>query len=973
MERSKTVQVISISVDNPVPEQLPPPAQRSGEGVDSTFGHHEPPESGSRRPQRANAGARLGIFIAALGRPARGGKLSNNETDVQPQPPSTTTLQQRQPPVLPSGHGSKRARLENRDNQVPSREDEDHGTSVSDHTRRSKQKRRDHDQQLRSKGGGGNGNRRGGAGNASVTAAQKVRAAGLRRQQDRIRRRVALLLADEDAAYLNALRETQASGDAALATHITALDEGVATIARLLAAQIEAESTTVLAEFGGDAGVGTRPGTGGAASLSDLQGALKIPLMPFQQESVSWMYEFLFLRRTNGVNADEMGLGKTAQTIALLSLLWLRHGIRGPHLIVVPLSTAVGWQREFEAFAPAAAEFRVLFVSGLRTEQQSQLDTFFAPARRGGATARRRGEKGNAAAAASEADPTSTPSGPRNPYGADIVIVPQHAVVRAKGQPLMKRLLNDVAWVYCVVDEAHRIKRKESQLFTMLRTVQAKRRLALTGTPLQNNLDELWNLLSFLIPAVFDSTDVRRILKLFEALGARQPKTRGAGVGAAVVAATADRTELQIVLAHRLHRLVASVMIRREKVDVIAQLPTKHDFRIVCPMTEPQRRALLDPTVFHTAIQARYIAMHPYSLLPEFRIDEDICRSSGKLFVLDVMLRHLLATGHKSLVFCSWTTVLDVVETHLQFRGWGYVRLDGNTPGAARDDIMRRFATDPALGVFLLSKGSGGVGLNLQVADTVVMLDTDYNPQNDVQALSRVYRVGQTKPVRVFRLMTNTAVEGSIGAIAAAKEETEQLAIHAGRYDRRSSIQQRDRIMRNLLGTRDAALPTASNPPAVETAEAGAATTATPDQAAVSVASALCGAGDDGWRPRGRRLLGRCPLVSPEALKDALMAALPRGAEEAAALRALLATVSVPREVNEYVEEAEESEEDQYQDVVEDDVDGVGAPEGASRSGSVSSSCSGPTSDSPASFVSRSESTSTESSSDEGDGGEDTD
>ncbi|KEG07885.1 putative SNF2 family N-terminal domain-containing protein [Trypanosoma grayi] len=623
-------------------------------------------------------------------------------------------------------------------------------------------------------------------------------------------------------------------------------------------------------------------------------------LMPHQQEGVRWLLRLSMAERMHGVLADDMGLGKTAQSVVFLScyklaleslqqqqqqqnreatladaLSWVlqedpkrnttttaaaaaaavngtttaavalsggavNNGLRRrgrkpahemkcnivtgvtspmrPVLIVAPLSTLPHWQDELERFGlrdvgrsassppPPPLLFTAYVLNGSREERVEVTRRFL-----------------------SHAEQQQQPATPVLVAPHDMFVRPLHASMRR---------LRHVLFHVTIVDEAHRIKNAESVLFNKLSQLKSTTRLVLTGTPLQNNVAELFSLLQFLTPQMILSR--RSGKELMERLdGALMHASRSGAL---------EDEELHLLLCRRVHALVSPFVLRRELSLLQHMLPPKREFTIWCPML-PLQRDMLEQLelkrqcgrlVGNATIHARKLLLHPYTTEDAFYIDEDVISSSGKMLVLDFMMRFLCKTQHKFLVFCSWTLVLDIVETVCQMRGMPFVRLDGKTsvddrkkniarfnnaaaaaaasPTAGSDEVVNDVATggrggskarasavasaladasDPKC--FLISKVAGGVGLNLQSADTVFMLDVDYNPMRDAQALSRVYRMGQTREVRVYRLVVDHPVERGMLQISAAKENLNLAVVHAGKYDLHSSAAEREEALQSVF------------------------------------------------------------------------------------------------------------------------------------------------------------------------------
>lgn len=433
-----------------------------------------------------------------------------------------------------------------------------------------------------------------------------------------------------------------------------------------------------------------------------------------------------------------------------------------------------------------------------------------------------------------------------------VMVIPHDMLTKPLSGAL--RQIRRVAWHVVAIDEAQRIKCSRSVLFKRVCELHSISRLVLMGTPLQNNTMELFSLLRFLAPHTFVSSE------LFEQLDS-------ALLATSRLSALED-CELHILLCRRVHRLLIPFILRRERSILKMALPPIRDYAVLCPLLPFQSAQLKKVERRHHAvilsgnphIQYRKILLHPYTTQSFFYVDEEVVRTSGKLLVLDFMMRFLQRTQHKFLVFCGWTLVLDIVETLCGMRGIPYVRLDGRTTIKQREANIRGFnkSVDSGNGVvevadgdssdaesdaatprprrnsrqrtstgtaggpspnadggideedgsslplaapccFLISKVAGGVGLNLQAVDTVFLLDVDYNPQRDAQALSRVYRVGQTKEVCVFRLIIDHSIEHDIVAIHEAKDDLGRAVVQAGCYDLYSSVHEREAALQGIF------------------------------------------------------------------------------------------------------------------------------------------------------------------------------
>ena len=485
----------------------------------------------------------------------------------------------------------------------------------------------------------------------------------------------------------------------------------------------------------------------------------------------------LYNNNLNGILADEMGLGKTIQTIALVTYLIEKKALYGPYLIIVPLTTMSNWELEFKRWAP-----KIVYIAykGSPTMRRSLAHDI---------------KIGNF----------------------NVVLTTYEYIIRDK------QVLSKLRWKYTIVDEGHRMRNQNSKLTMTLNTQYVSpHRILLTGTPLQNKLPELWALLNFLLPSIFKSCD--SFDQWFNAPFAN----------------TGEKVELseeeKILIIRRLHKIMRPFLLRRLKKDVEKQLPPKTEYVIKCPMSALQRRiynhmqsesvilgnqdnsekkaeAPKGKTLMNTLMQLRKICNHPFQF---HHIEEDIAhhfgyengqvhgpdlhRSAGKFDVLDRILPKLRAAGHRVLMFCQMTQTMTILEDYFNHRGFTYLRLDGMTKSEERGDLLAKF-NDPNSPYFLfvLSTKAGGLGLNLQTADTVIIYDSDWNPAQDAQAMARAHRIGQKFEVKVLRLVTAKSVEEKIYAAAQHKMNIDQKVIQAGKFDHKSTGLERRRMLEEIL------------------------------------------------------------------------------------------------------------------------------------------------------------------------------
>jgi SNF2 family DNA or RNA helicase len=296
-----------------------------------------------------------------------------------------------------------------------------------------------------------------------------------------------------------------------------------------------------------------------------------------------------------------------------------------------------------------------------------------------------------------------------------------------------KASLRKLQWQYIIVDEGHRMKNAQSKFAQTLGTqYSSKNRILLTGTPLQNNLPELWALLNFLLPTIFNSVDTfdQWFNKPFVAFKAQQQSADTGGDSDAV----ALSQEEQMLIVHRLHELLRPFVLRRVKDQVLDQLPDKIERVLRCEFSGWQRKlyrtiqsgiAGKDPLkdgpqwsgLNNVWMQLRKVCNHPYLFLQDYLIDEDLIRCSGKFELLDRMLPKLKAAGHRVLMFSQMTQLMTILEQFFALRGLSYLRLDGGTTSEDREKRMYQFNDpDSPYFIFLLSTRAGGLGLNLATA-----------------------------------------------------------------------------------------------------------------------------------------------------------------------------------------------------------------------------------------------------------------
>uniref|UniRef100_A0A671W9X4 Chromodomain helicase DNA binding protein 1-like n=1 Tax=Sparus aurata TaxID=8175 RepID=A0A671W9X4_SPAAU len=450
---------------------------------------------------------------------------------------------------------------------------------------------------------------------------------------------------------------------------------------------------------------------------SDVQkwGLRGIQLRPYQLDGVQWLTQCL-KNQQGCILGDEMGLGKTCQTISLLVYMSGALGKKGPFLVLSPLSVMENWRKELEGFAPSLTVLCYKGDKERRAELQRETDT----------------------------------------QDFHVLLTTYERVT----------LLLRWKWKVLVVDEAHRLKNQNSLLHKTLTQFSVGFRVLLTGTPIQNNLQELYSLLSFIQPSIFTPDDVDSFLNTYS-------------------------NSLVLVL--------EPFLLRRVKSEVAVDLPKKTELVMYHGMSALQKKyykavLMKDLEAFGNDQKTRLLNIlmnlrkcvdHPYlfdGVEPEpFEMGEHLIEASGKLCLLDSMLTYLQKGGHRVLLFSQMTRMLDILQDYMEYRGYSYERLDGSVRGEERNLAVKNFSSKDVF-VFLLSTKAGGVGLNLTAADTVIFIDSDFNPQNDLQAAARCHRIGQNRPVKVVRLLARDTVEEIMYSRAVSKLHLTNTVIEEGRF-----------------------------------------------------------------------------------------------------------------------------------------------------------------------------------------------
>ncbi len=450
-----------------------------------------------------------------------------------------------------------------------------------------------------------------------------------------------------------------------------------------------------------------------AAPLVQPPAALRAELRPYQQTGYGWL-RAVAATGFGGVLADDMGLGKTVQTLALLVERHLVAGCERPSLLVVPTSLVGTWRREALRFAP---ELRVLVLHG--PDRRARFEEI---------------------------------------AGSHLVVT-TYALLHRDHEVLFAQ-----PYELAILDEAQAAKNPASNAAKQIRKVEAKTRLALTGTPVENNLQDLWTLFDWLIPGLLGNR------KAFNAAFRTPIEKQGDQAAQAL-----------------LNARIRPFMLRRTKSEVALELPTKTEITELVSLGQAQRglyesiRLAMDArvreaiarrglaasriTVLDALLKLRQVCCDP-ALLPKTEAAKAVTESAKRERLLE-MLESLLAEGRRVLVFSQFVSMLRLIEEDVRARGWDYAWLTGETTD--RDSVVTRFQAGGAP-IFLISLKAGGVGLTLTAAETVILYDPWWNPAVERQAMDRAHRIGQDRAVFVYRLVAEGSVEEAIITLQAKKQ-----------------------------------------------------------------------------------------------------------------------------------------------------------------------------------------------------------
>uniref|UniRef100_A0A0N4ZT85 ISWI chromatin-remodeling complex ATPase ISW1 n=1 Tax=Parastrongyloides trichosuri TaxID=131310 RepID=A0A0N4ZT85_PARTI len=482
---------------------------------------------------------------------------------------------------------------------------------------------------------------------------------------------------------------------------------------------------------------------------------IKGVMRDYQIRGLNW---FISLRdaNINGILADEMGLGKTLQTISILAYVkFFEEKIKNvdnklPSLIIAPLSTLHSWANEFNKWTNKSMKTVVIHGDSERRKEILTNELI---------------------------------------YGEFDVAITTYEMFNIFTSKLRK-----FNWEYVVIDEAHRIKNEASLLARGVRTIKSKHKVLLTGTPLQNNLHELWALLNFLQPDIFENAD--EFDDWFDSDKCLANET---------------------LVVKRIQKVIQPFMLRRIKKDVEKNLLPKKETTLFVGLTKIQKdlyKSILKKDVEFVVngkitrkrllglmVQLRKVTSHPYLFPgiepgPPYEDGDHIVKCCGKLNVLDKLLIKLKCQGSRVLVFTQFVGTLDILEDYMTWKNLSYHRLDGGTAHSERQEAIEEFQSPKSKTfAFLISTRAGGLGITLTAADVVIFYDIDWNPQMDLQAADRAHRIGQKKEVKVFRIISEGTVDERIYETAEKKLRLDNLVIQKGRMNEMKKEMNKDDIM----------------------------------------------------------------------------------------------------------------------------------------------------------------------------------
>lgn len=484
-----------------------------------------------------------------------------------------------------------------------------------------------------------------------------------------------------------------------------------------------------------------------------MPGDIYTSLFDYQKTCIQWQWE-LYCQNVGGIIGDEMGLGKTIQIVSFIAGLHYSGLLKKPVLIVCPATVMNQWVNEFHRWWPP---LRVCILhsigSGMDLKHEESLEETLANSEQGKVSLNSINKLKGAKSIV------------------DSVSRVGHVIITTYvGLRIYSNLLLPKKWGYCVLDEGHKIRNPNSDISLAAKGVKTTHRIILSGTPIQNNLTELWSLFDFVFPGRLGT------LPVFQSEFSIPIKLGG----------YANATNVQVQTAYKcavvLRDLISPYLLRRMKVDVAADLPKKTEKVLFCKLTQIQRdnyvKFLQSPdlkSIFEGKRKAlfgidilRKICNHPDLverdiLMHKKGYNYGAPEKSGKMQVVKALIELWKSQGHRSLLFCQTRQTMDILNRMIRgLDNFKFLVMDGTTPIGQRQTLVDQFNDDTSIDLFLLTTRVGGLGVNLTGANRVIIFDPDWNPSTDVQARERAWRLGQTKDVFIYRLLTAGTIEEKI-------------------------------------------------------------------------------------------------------------------------------------------------------------------------------------------------------------------
>ncbi|EWG49839.1 DNA excision repair protein ERCC-6 [Fusarium verticillioides 7600] len=477
-----------------------------------------------------------------------------------------------------------------------------------------------------------------------------------------------------------------------------------------------------------------------------LPGDIHPSLFGYQKTGVQWLAE-LYKQNVGGIIGDEMGLGKTVQLIAFIAALHYSKKLRRPVIVVAPATLLRQWVSEFHRWWPPL-RVSILHASGSgmmnpKFEDEYDLDHY---------------------------QPLATKSEKAAQRIVNGVVKSGHVLVTTyTGLQTYAETLLPVQWDYAVLDEGHKIRNPNAEITVTCKELSTPNRVILSGTPVQNNLTELWSLFDFIYPM--------RLGTLVNFRAQFEIPIRQGGY--------ANASNLQVMTAEKcaeaLKETIGEYLLQRLKVDVAADLPEKTEQVLFCKLTDGQHKAyetFIKSDEVSAILNRRRQSLYGIDILRKIcnhpdLLDKTLAKKAGYDFgnpklsaklqlTKDLLQKVMIPNGHKTLLFSQGKQMLNIIEKCISECGISYVRMDGETPVDQRQPMIDRFNESPDIHVFLMTTRTGGLGTNLTGADRIIIFDPDWNPSTDLQARERAWRLGQKKPVKIYRLMTEGTIEEKI-------------------------------------------------------------------------------------------------------------------------------------------------------------------------------------------------------------------